>query len=75
MSAVDYVRMTIIPNNGATTVEKISEVEACAIRDGVFMRRGHVVFQSTEMGCSIKDDNGTTILHAVLTPTNAEQGE
>lgn len=62
---IDYVRMTVIANNG-TVVSEISEEEACHIRNNVFMRPGNVRIESMDDGYSIQDQNGLTILTAVF---------
>lgn len=62
---IKYVRMISIPKNGAQTITEISESEACAIRNNVFMRSGHVSIEDTGSGYRIQDDNGETLLTAV----------
>lgn len=71
MKKIKHVRMVVIPNVGATTVSEITEAEACAIRNDVFMRQGHVSIEGIENGCLIKDSNGQTILTAVFDEAEA----
>jgi len=66
MSEIDYIRMVTVPTHGATTTERISEAEACEMRDNVFMRQGSVSLKTIENGYSISDSNGQTLITAVF---------
>lgn len=63
---LDHIRMTTIPIHGETKVEKITEAEACAIRNNVFMRGGNVSVTGIPNGYDIKDINGQTLLVPVF---------
>lgn len=67
---IDYVRMTTIPKFGETKIERISEAEACAIRNNVFMRTGNVRISGIENGYEINDSSGQTLIVAVFKQEN-----
>lgn len=58
------MKVRMISPNGQVSI--ITEAEACAIRNSVFMRPGNVSIQDIELGYQIKDQHGITTLTAIL---------
>jgi len=69
---IKHVRMTVIPNQGATTVHEITEAEAISIKDNVFCRPGKVSIEGIPNGYLITDVNGQTMLTAVFEDQEAK---